>query len=95
MCIRDRVGNIDFSYGDYLVIPRGMIYQMSFENVNNRHFIIESRHPIYTPKRYRNWFGQLLEHSPFCERDLRTPEGLETHDEKGEFIVKIKKEEVE
>ena len=69
-----------------------MIYQMSFENVNNRHFIIESRHPIYTPKRYRNWFGQLLEHSPFCERDLRTPEGLETHDEKGEFIVKIKKE---
>ena len=69
-----------------------MIYQMSFENVNNRHFIIESSHPIYTPKRYRNWFGQLLEHSPFCERDLRTPEGLETHDEKGEFIVKIKKE---
>ena len=90
--LRTQVGNIDFSYGDYLVIPRGMIYQMSFENVNNRHFIIESRHPIYTPKRYRNWFGQLLEHSPFCERDIRTPEGLETHDEKGEFIVKIKKE---
>ena len=90
--LRTQVGNIDFSYGDYLVIPRGMIYQMSFENVNNRHFIIESRHPIYTPKRYRNWFGQLLEHSPFCERDFRTPEGLETHDEKGEFIVKIKKE---
>lgn len=90
--LRTQVGNIDFSYGDYLVIPRGMIYQMSFENVNNRHFIIESSHPIYTPKRYRNWFGQLLEHSPFCERDLRTPEGLETHDEKGQFIVKIKKE---
>ena len=90
--LRTQVGNIDFSYGDYLVIPRGMIYQMSFENVNNRHFIIESRHPIYTPKRYRNWFGQLLEHSPYCERDLRTPDGLETHDEKGEFIVKIKKE---
>ena len=90
--LRTQVGNIDFSYGDYLVIPRGMIYQMSFENVNNRHFIIESSHPIYTPKRYRNWFGQLLEHSPFCERDLRTPKGLETHDEKGEFIVKIKKE---
>ena len=90
--LRTQVGNIDFSYGDYLVIPRGMIYQMSFEKVNNRHFIIESSHPIYTPKRYRNWFGQLLEHSPFCERDLRTPDGLETHDEKGEFIVKIKKE---
>jgi len=90
--LRTQVGNIEFSYGDYLVIPRGMIYQINFENNQNRHFIIESSHPIYTPKRYRNWFGQLLEHSPFCERDLRTPEDLETHDEKGDFIVKIKKE---
>ena len=90
--LRTQVGNIDFSYGDYLVIPRGMIYQMRFNSDVNRHFIIESSHPIYTPKRYRNWFGQLLEHSPFCERDLRTPENLETHDEKGDFLVKIKKE---
>ncbi|MEJ6685811.1 MAG: homogentisate 1,2-dioxygenase [Crocinitomicaceae bacterium] len=90
--LRTQVGNIDFSYGDYLVVPRGMIYQMRFDNEVNRHFIIESTHPIYTPKRYRNWFGQLLEHSPFCERDLRTPENLETHDVKGDFIVKIKKE---
>ncbi len=90
--LRTQVGNIEFSYGDYLVIPRGMIYQINFENSQNRHFIIESRHPIYTPKRYRNWFGQLLEHSPFCERDLRTPEDIETHDEKGDFVVKIKKE---
>ena len=86
------MGNIEFSYGDYLVVPRGMIYQMSFEDSNNRHFIIESRDPIYTPKRYRNWFGQLLEHSPFCERDIRTPSTLETHNELGAFVVKIKKE---
>jgi homogentisate 1,2-dioxygenase len=90
--LRTQLGNIEFSYGDYLVIPRGMIYQIQFNSPNNRHFIIESRHPIYTPKRYRNWFGQLLEHSPFCERDLRTPANLETHDEKGDFIIKIKKE---
>ena len=90
--LRTQLGNIDFSYGDYLVIPRGMIYQMSFEERNNRHFIIESKDPIYTPKRYRNWFGQLLEHSPFCERDIRTPSTLETHDEIGAFVVKIKKE---
>ncbi len=92
--LRTQVGNIEFSYGDYLVVPRGMIYQMNFNDDKNRHFIVESVHPIYTPKRYRNWFGQLLEHSPFCERDLRTPENLETHDEKGDFIVKIKKEGV-
>jgi homogentisate 1,2-dioxygenase len=54
----------------------------------------ESFHPIYTPKRYRNWFGQLLEHSPFCERDLKLPQDLETHDERGDFIIKIKKQGV-
>jgi homogentisate 1,2-dioxygenase len=86
------VGNIEFKYGDYLVIPRGMIYKLEFDSDDNRHFIVESYTPLYTPKRYRNWFGQLLEHSPFCERDLRRPENLETHDEKGEFLVKIKKE---
>jgi homogentisate 1,2-dioxygenase len=90
--LRTQLGNIEFSYGDYLVVPRGMIYQMSFEDSNNRHFIIESKDPIYTPKRYRNWFGQLLEHSPFCERDIKTPSTLETHDELGAFVVKIKKE---
>lgn len=86
------LGDIKFGYGDYLVIPRGMIYQIHFDTEDNRLFIVESNHPIYTPKRYRNWFGQLLEHSPFCERDFRTPEELETHDEKGEFLMKIKKE---
>lgn len=92
--LKTQLGNISFSYGDYLVVPRGMIYQLHFDDEDNRLFIVESSHPIYTPKRYRNWFGQLLEHSPFCERDIRPPEELETFDEKGEFLVKIKKEDV-
>lgn len=90
--LRTQLGNLDFEYGDYLVVPRGIIYQIDFNTENNRLFIVESFRPIYTPKRYRNWFGQLLEHSPFCERDLRRPETLETHEEKGSFIVKTKKE---
>jgi homogentisate 1,2-dioxygenase len=90
--LRTQLGNIPFEYGDYLVVPRGMIYQIDFDTEDNRLFIVESHHPIYTPKRYRNWFGQLLEHSPFCERDFRAPSELETHDEKGEFRVKVKKE---
>lgn len=90
--LRTFLGNIDFKYGDYLVIPRGMIYQIEFDSEDNRHFVVESFSPIYTPKRYRNWFGQLLEHSPFCERDFRSPSELETHDEEGDFVVKIKKE---
>lgn len=90
--LRTQLGNISFEYGDYLIIPRGMIYQIEFETENNRLLIAESFHPIYTPKRYRNWFGQLLEHSPYCERDYKLPEELETHDEKGDFIMKIKKQ---
>ena len=90
--LRTPMGKIEFQSGDYLVIPRGMIYKMDFNNDENRHFIIESNHPVYTPKKYRNWFGQLLEHSPYCERDLRVPSELETYDEKGDFLIKIKKE---
>jgi len=90
--LRTLLGTIPFSYGDYLVIPRGMIYQIEFDSHTNRLLYVESHSPIYTPKRYRNHFGQLLEHSPFCERDLRRPQDLETHDETGDFLIKIKKQ---
>ena len=90
--LRTLLGNILFGPGDYLVVPRGIIYQIRFDTEKNRLFIVDSFSPIVTPKRYRNEFGQLLEHSPFCERDIRTPEELETHDEKGEFTIKIKKQ---
>lgn len=92
--LRTMMGNIPFSYGDYLVVPRGMIYQMEFDTEKNRLFIVESFSPIYTPRNYRNHFGQLLEHSPFCERDFRAPSELETHDELGTFTIMIKKENV-
>jgi len=91
--LRTHMGNLDFKYGDYLLVPRGIIYKIEFDTEDNRLFIVESRRPIYTPKRYRNWFGQLLEHSPFCERDLRQPQELEHHDEKGEFLMKVKKQD--
>lgn len=90
--LKTMLGEIRFEYGDYLIIPRGMIYQISFDSEENRLLIAESYHPIYTPKRYRNWFGQHLEHSPFCERDFKLPQNLQTHDELGDFIIKIKKQ---
>ena len=86
------LGEIAFEYGDYLLIPRGMIYQITFDSEDNRLLVTESYSPIYTPKRYRNWFGQHLEHSPFCERDFKLPQNLQTHDEKGEFVMKVKKQ---
>lgn len=85
------VGNLAFSKGDYLIIPRGTIYQIELKTKENAIFFLESNSPIYTPKRYRNEFGQLLEHSPFCERDIITPTFVAPKDEKGNFIIKVKK----
>lgn len=85
-------GSIPFGYGDYLIIPRGTIFQLHFENENNRLLIVESFTPIETPRRYRNEYGQLEEHAPYCERDIRKPINLETFDEQGEFRVMIKKQ---
>lgn len=85
-------GELNFSYGDYLVIPRGIIYQITFDTDKNRLLIIESFSAIETPKRYRNPYGQHEEHSPFCERDFRKPSNLVTHDGKGDFKIMIKKQ---
>ncbi|HEY0030577.1 MAG TPA: homogentisate 1,2-dioxygenase [Bacteroidia bacterium] len=90
--LRTFLGNIPFEYGDYLIIPRGIIYQIDFDTTDNRILYVESHHPFYTPKRYKNSSGQLLEHSPFCERDFKLPSVLETYDEKGDFLIKVKKE---
>lgn len=90
--LQTMLGHIEFESGDYLLIPRGIIHRFSFEDANNRLLITESNRPIYTPKRYRNHFGQLLEHSPFCERDMKLPSLLEHHDERGDFLVQVKKQ---
>jgi len=89
--LKTMYGSVKFGYGDYLIIPRGTIYQLTFKSDENRILFIESHSPIHTPKRYRNEFGQLLEHSPFCERDFRFPQNLETHEETGAFNILIKK----
>ena len=90
--LRTIFGNIPFEYGDYLIIPRGVIYQIDFDTEDNRIFYAESFTPIYTPKRYRNWFGQLLEHSPYCERDYKLPQDLETFTDLDDHVMKVKKQ---
>ncbi|HAF78816.1 MAG TPA: homogentisate 1,2-dioxygenase [Maribacter sp.] len=92
--LRTIFGQIPFEYGDYLIIPRGTIYQIDFDSEDNRILYAESYSPIYTPKRYRNWFGQLLEHSPFCERDYKLPKDLETFTDTNEHLIKVKKQGV-
>lgn len=92
--LRTMYGELSFKYGDYLIIPKGTTYQIDFDTEDNRILFIESASAITTPNRYRNNYGQLLEHSPFCERDFRLPENLKTHDEKGKFKVLSKKQNI-
>jgi homogentisate 1,2-dioxygenase len=92
--VKTMYGEIPFGYGDYIIIPRGTIHQIHFNDENNRLFIVESFSPIRFPKKYLSKYGQLLEHSPYCERDIRPPVNLVTHDEKGDFIIKTKKKSI-
>lgn len=85
-------GELSFKYGDYLMIPRGTIYQMQFDTTNNRLFIVESNSPLRIPKKYLNAGGQLSEQAPYCERDIRLPINLQTMDENGDFKILIKKQ---
>ena len=83
--LKTMYGDIPFEYGDYVIIPRGTLYQITFNDENNRLLIVESFSPIEFPKRYMNRVGQLMEHSPFCERDIKTPKNLKNYDEQGDF----------
>ena len=88
--LKTQFGNLKFRKGDYMVIPFGVTWQMLLDGDEARFFTIENPSQIEPPRRYRNHFGQLLEHAPYCERDIRVPEELETHTERGEFEVRIK-----
>lgn len=66
-------GSMSVSGGDYVVIPKGTTLRWCPEH-NMGLLFIESRGHIRTPQRYRSKGGQLLEGSPYSERDLRAPE---------------------
>ena len=90
--LRSVFGTLDIRPGDYIVIPVGVTYLLEL-NTPARMLVLESRGRIEPPRRYRNEYGQLLEHSPYCERDIRLPRDLETHETKGDFEVRIKLED--
>ncbi|MFD1737218.1 homogentisate 1,2-dioxygenase [Bacillus salitolerans] len=79
-------GTISYRPGDYVIIPIGTIYRILPEQ-DTKMLLVESFSQITTPRRYRNEYGQLLEHSPFCERDIRGPEELVTYTDRGEHEV--------
>ena len=90
--LETQLGEIDFRRGDYLVIPRGILYRARFTEPGARCLVIESRGYVRTPRRYRNEHGQLLEEAPYSERDIRPPTRLPVHDDTGEFRIIVKKD---
>ena len=78
-----------YGEGDYVVIPRGTTYRFRAEG-EQRYLVFESPGLIEIPRRYRNEYGQLLEHAPFYHRDIHPPTELQTHRERGEFLVKVR-----
>jgi len=85
-------GKLRIKQGDYVVIPRTTIYKLEFDDAPIRLLVIESKAPIETVNRYRNQLGQLMEHSPYCERDIHAPSELVIEREPKDTIINIKKE---
>ena len=85
-------GELSFGYGDYLVLPRGTIYQIVLMMRITGCSLLNRITPIRFPKKYLSKYGQLMEHSPYCERDIRPPQNIKTYDEAGDFIIKTKKQ---
>ena len=89
--LHSQFGKIEVKKGDYVVIPRTVIYKFKWDEGPLKLLVVESASPIETPRRYRNELGQLEEHSPFCERDIRPPSEIFTEDKQGDYLLKIKK----
>jgi homogentisate 1,2-dioxygenase len=68
------LGSIEVADGDYVVVPRGMTHRWVPTGERPlRAYCIEAASHIAPPRRYLSRFGQFLESSPYCERDLRLP----------------------
>jgi homogentisate 1,2-dioxygenase len=89
--LETQFGRLRYRAGDYLVVPTGVLWRLLPDpGVAQRLLVTEACGHIAPPARYLSAQGQFLEHAPFCERDLRGPEELVTHDEEGEFEVRVK-----
>jgi homogentisate 1,2-dioxygenase len=82
-------GDLSYREGDYIVVPRGTTYRFAPEGLQ-RYVVFESPGLIEIPRRYRNEYGQLLEHAPYYHRDIHPPEELRIHRDRGDHIVKVR-----
>ena len=88
--LESQFGDLPYREGDYLVIHRHILHRYRMNPEPHRLLVMESRGYVRTPRRYRNDYGQMVEGAPFCERDIRRPSELRTHDEVGDFSILVK-----
>jgi homogentisate 1,2-dioxygenase len=89
--LESQFGLLRYRPGDYLALPTGVIWRLLPDpDEPQRILVVESYGHVTPPKRYINNYGQFLENSPYCERDIRPPDELVTHDESGEFELRVK-----
>ena len=89
--LETQFGHIEYRPGDYLVLPTGVIWRLlPRADESQRMLCVEAAGHIEPPGRYVNRYGQFLENSPYCERDIRAPQWAEPRDEEGEFEVRVK-----
>jgi homogentisate 1,2-dioxygenase len=84
-------GPMRYGAGDYIVIPIGTTWRLRQDpGSEQRMLFVESPSEIVPPKRYRNDWGQLLEHSPFSQRDIRVPADVDVRNEPGEYVIWVR-----
>ena len=84
-------GPLRYGPGDYLVLPIGTTWRLDPDAGSaQRMLYLECPSEIEPPKRYRNDYGQLLEHSPYSQRDIRLPAAVPPRTDGGEFQVLVK-----
>src|ERR1700712_1304719 len=89
--LRTVFGPVPFRERDYVVIPRGTTYRFEPDPGLEQFWIcFHTPGEIETPERYRNGYGQLLEHAPYSQRDFHGPIEVETHAEEGEFTLNVR-----
>lgn len=85
-------GKIPFGPGDQFIIPRAVTHQFKFDDytAHNKLVIVESDTAYEIPKHYKNDYGQMEEHAPYCERDFKVPQYMEPIDRDGDYRVILK-----
>ena len=83
-------GSLPYVPGDYVVIPRGTTYRIRLDDGPQTWLTFHTPGEIETPNRYRNRYGQLLEHAPFSQRDFHPPHALATRRDEGDFELIVR-----